>query len=485
MVRLITTCVLIAVVSACQADEVANPKNAQDVLAVEIAGFLAQRPTVVYWVIDESVSMVPQRKAIAKRLDKICNQLNNQQLRSVVVSFGQRVTVVTHSPTTNPNTVINAIEQIPVDDSGVEVPFSAIKEVVRIAKGVQPKGNAIIVVFTDEAGNDASLAEGTSSECRQAGIPVYVVGVPAPFGLDALTIACDPRDQQDVALGVVNRGAESRFLEVVQSATDMPVDSGFGPFSLSMICANTGGRYFRANTADGNIPEEENARGLFGLNKFFSPETMKPYRPSYASRQESDRELATNRAKVALVETAKMAIVNPIASLQMIFPREEDDVFLGLLSEAQKECARNHAKIDGLSARLHAGLPDRAKVQEKRWQAGYDLALGRVLAMKVRADTYDAMLASAKVERKFKDKNSKIWQLVPSEKILLVGETAAIAQQAKALLEKVVAEHPGTPWAYYASEELKTPFGYEWNEGRRVEPPKALPSPPKRQPRRI
>ncbi|MCE9631520.1 MAG: VWA domain-containing protein [Planctomycetia bacterium] len=485
MVRLIATCVLIAVVSACQADEVANPKNAQDVLAVEIAGFLAQRPTVIYWVIDESVSMVPQRKAIAKRLDKICNQLNNQQLRSVVVSFGQRVTVVTHSPTTNLTTVINAIEQIPVDDSGVEVPFSAIKQVVALATGVQPKGNAIIVLFTDEVGNDDSLSERTTEDCRKARIPVYVVGVPAPFGRDELIVACDPRDQQDVALGVVNRGAESRFPEAVHLANDTPVDSGFGPFLLSKICADTGGAYFRANTANGDVSEDENARKEYGLNKFFSPETMKPYRPSYGSREASERELALNRAKSTLVETSRLAIASPIASLQMVFSGEDYRVRNELLGEAQKQCARNHAKIDGLSARLHAGLPDRAKVQEKRWQAGYDLALGRVLAMKVRADTYNMMLAWAKSGMQFKDKNSNTWELVPSDKTLLVGKTAEIARQAKALLEKVVAEHPGTPWAYYASEELKTPFGYEWNERHSVEAPKETPSPPKRQPRRI
>ncbi len=485
MIRLLVAYVLIAVTFACQANEEANPKNAQDVLAVEIAGFLAQRPTVVYWLVDESVSMVPQRKAIAKRLDRIFNQLNNRDLRSVLVSFGRVVTGVTRSPTTSPTAVINAIERIPVDDSGIEQTFSAIQAVVNSAKGVQPKANAIVVVFTDECGNDASRAEEISSECRQAGIPVFVVGVPAPFGLGELTIECDPRDQHDVALGMVNRGPESRFPEVVRLENDMPVDSGFGPFSLSMICATTGGKYFRANTADGNIPEDENARKIFGLNKFFSPEMMKPYRPSYASREVSERELALNRAKRALVETARVAMGGHIASLQMVFPQEDDEAFLGLLSEAQRACAINQPQIENLYARLQAGLSDRKKLEEKRWQAGYDLALGRVLATKARAHTYDMMIARAKSGMKFKDENSNTWKLVPSDKTLLIGQAAEIAKQAQALLEKVVAEHPGTPWAYYASEELKTPFGYEWNERHRAEPPKEIPSPPKRQPRRI
>jgi hypothetical protein len=479
-------CVIVAISFACRADEALKAQKVNDVLAKAIDDSLARRPTVVYWVFDESVSLLAKRKEIAKRLERVFLSINSPGLRNMVMSFGARVHFVTNSPSSDLDIVAKAVEQIPVDDSGVEMTFSAIHEAVRSAKTHRhPKENAMVVLFTDEVGNDHGLLERTSSECRQAGIPVYVVGVPAPFGLEELTIPCDPLDQHDVALGVVNRGPESRFPEVVRLADEMPVDSGFGPFALSMICANTGGRYFRANTPDGNIPEDENARKAFGLNKFFSSETMKPYGPSYASREACDRELALNQAKVALVETAKIAMVRPIASLQMVFPREDDESFMGLLSEAQKACARTHAKIDGLYARLHAGLPDRAKVQEKRWQAGYDLALGRVLAVKVRAEAYNMMLAWVKSGMQFKDKNSNTWELVPSDKTLLFGKTAEIARQAKALLEKVVAEHPETPWAYYASEELKTPFGYEWNERHRVEPPNETPSPPKRQPRKI
>jgi len=32
------------------------------------------------------------------------------------------------------------------------------------------------------------------------------------------------------------------------------------------------------------------------------------------------------------------------------------------------------------------------------------------------------------------------------------------------LLQSVVKEHPGTPWAMLASTELKTPIGWRWKE---------------------
>jgi len=40
----------------------------------------------------------------------------------------------------------------------------------------------MIVVFTDEVGNDVGLCEKTAQYCRNVGVSVYVVGIPAPFG---------------------------------------------------------------------------------------------------------------------------------------------------------------------------------------------------------------------------------------------------------------------------------------------------------------
>jgi len=122
-------------------------------------------------------------------------------------------------------------------------------------------------------------------------------------------------------------------------------------------------------------------------------------------------------------------------------------------------------KIDALYGILAAGLPDRDKVKEKRWQAGYDLALGRVLALKVRTDAYNIMLAQAKAGMKFKDPKSDTWRLEVDNDISAVGsQTEKLALQARMLLNRVVDEHPETPWAHYAAAELRQPLGYRWEE---------------------
>jgi hypothetical protein len=202
-----------------------------------------------------------------------------------------------------------------------------------------------------------------------------------------------------------------------------------------------------------------------GLRYFFDPNVMRDYRPDYLSQAEVDRLLAANRAKRALVDAARAAEVAPMEAPTTTFPREDDGRLVNLLSEAQKKAAVLQPKIDALHGLLAAGLPDRDKIEEKRWQAGYDLALGRVLALKVRTDAYNILLAQAKSGMKFKDPKNDTWVLKPSVDVSKVGsQIERLAKQADELLQRVVADHAGTPWAQMAAEELKSPLGYSWEE---------------------
>ncbi len=75
------------------------------------------------------------------------------------------------------------------------------------------------------------------------------------------------------------------------------------------------------------------------------------------------------------------------------------------LDEAQKAAAIIQPKIDILYSILKEGEKDRDKLVEPRWRAGFDLAYGRVLAVKVRTEAYNAMLARAKNGVKLQDPN--------------------------------------------------------------------------------
>ena len=201
------------------------------------------------------------------------------------------------------------------------------------------------------------------------------------------------------------------------------------------------------------------------LRRFFESDALKAYRPDYVAAAKIDQMIAANKAKKALVEAARSSQISPMDAPTMTFPRVDDGALALLLAEAQKGAAKIQPKIDALYGTLAAGAADRGAIEEKRWQAGYDLAMGRVLAVKIRTDAYNIMLAQAKTGMKFKNPKNDTWVLEPSDDVSATGsQTDKLAKQCRTYLERVVKDHPGTPWAYLAAEELRTPLGYAWTE---------------------
>jgi len=465
----------------------AGAAGAVDRLTLEIAAALEQRPTLVCWVFDQSVSLAGQRQEIASRLERVFDELGlttaaqSNDLFNLVYAYGQRVTPVIDKPTQDVAKVVDAIQQIPIDESGVEMTFTAIGEAAQTAFKARASGpnrrDVMIIAFTDEVGNDEDKADAVAQYCRKQAMRVFVVGVPAPFGRKQNRmkfVEFDPKYAADEQWAVVDQGPESLYPEFVnvrpKNSPDEPIDSGFGPFNLAKVCAETGGIYFAVHAnrgAQGRVSDAATAPMASSLRYFFDPKVMRDYRPDYLPKAEIDRRLAANKAKSALVEAARAAEVSPMDSPQMRFPREDDGKLALLFGEAQKKAAVLEPKIDRIYGILEAGRSDREKIAavEKRWRAGYDLAMGRVLALKVRTNAYNIMLANAKAGMKFKNPKNDTWVLQPSLDVSQVGsQTERLAKLADELLRRVVAEHPGTPWAQMAAEELRMPMGYAWEE---------------------
>ncbi len=458
--------------------------GAVDRLTVEIAASLEQRPTLICWVFDQSVSLAAQRKEIAARLDRVFDELgmnksqaNRPDLLNLVFAYGKGMQQVIEKPTSDADAVVAAIENIAVDDSGVEMTFAAIRAAAERAKLLRigpPRRHVMIVAFTDEVGNDPQLADQTAQVCRTQGIPVYVVGVPAPFGLPQVKmkfVEFDPQYDGGEQWAVVDQGPETLYPEFVRihpREAEEPIDSGFGPFYLSKLCAETGGIYFAVHPnrgARGRVSDAEVAPMASRLRRFFAPDALKAYRPDYVAAVKIDQMIVANKAKKALVEAARSSQISPMDAPTTTFPRVDDGALALLLAEAQKGAAKIQPKIDALYGTLAAGAADRDAIKEKRWQAGYDLSMGRVLAVKIRTDAYNIMLAQAKTGMKFKNPKNDTWVLEPSDDVSATGsQTDKLAKQCRTYLERVVKDHPGTPWAFLAGEELKTPLGYAWTE---------------------
>jgi hypothetical protein len=75
------------------------------------------------------------------------------------------------------------------------------------------------------------------------------------------------------------------------------------------------------------------------------------------------------------------------------------------------------------------------------------------------------MLAALKRGRNFQNPASKAWRLETSKDATEAGSAIqSMVKKADALLKRVIAEHPETPWAEMAKRELETPLGWKWVE---------------------
>lgn len=473
--------------------------GAIDRLTHEILLSLEERKTLVVWVFDQSPSMIKQREEVVERFDKVYRELGvieaaenpafkkhaDKPLLTSIVCFGDKVSLLTEKPTDNLAEIKEAIASIPPDMTGVERIFSAIymsadkyKE-FRIPSGPkkEPERNVMIIAFTDEAGVDQEQGlDSTVNICRRYEMPVYVVGVPAPFGQKQTMVKWvdpDPKFDQTPGWGAVDQGPESFLPERIKlnfagsKEEDDPIDSGFGPFALTRLCYETGGIFFTVHP-NRNVNREVNRREVepysAHIKYFFDPEVMRKYRPDYVSADEYLRRVGQNKARQVLVEAARASALTPMENPTYRFVKRSEAEFANALSDAQKAAAKLEPKVEQLYQHLAQGEADRLNETNLRWQAGYDLAIGRVLAVKVRTEAYNAMLAQAKTGLKFKDEKNNTWVLEPADNISVGSQYEKLAQKSKMYLERVVNDHPGTPWALLAKRELENPIGWEWKE---------------------
>jgi hypothetical protein len=472
--------------------------GAIDRITHEILLSLEERKTLVVWLFDGTASLVPQRRAIHDRFQRIYEELgiieaagkgafakyDEKPLLSSVISFGTGVQLMTKKPTDNVEDLKKAVAEIKNDDSGTENVFSAVYEAAKLyaeyrytsSDEAKPDRNVMLVVFTDEAGSDQTRMEDSIKMCRRWAMPVYVIGVPAPFGKRETMMKWvnpDPKFDQTAGWGVVEQGPESLRPERIKlgfsgsKETDDAMDSGFGPFALTRLCYETGGIYFAVhpNRDTRKAVSRNDTEAYSGyLKYFFDPEVMRRYRPDYLSLNEYDKRVSQNKARWALVSAASNPQLEQMENAKTKFVKSDEAKFAADLSDAQQAAARLDPKVNALYEPLRLGEADRDKETVLRWEAGYDLAMGRTMAVKVRTESYNAMLAAAKRGLKFKDPKNNTWILQPDDEISVGSQMAKMAERAKMYLERVAKEHAGTPWALLAERELKDPLGWKWTE---------------------
>lgn len=491
-------------------DSVKGASGAVDRLTQEFINSLTERKTLVVWVFDQSASLLRQREEIVRRFDKIYEELgileaagheafqqhDEKALLTQVCGFGSTFNAMLKEPTDNLDEIKEAISAIPRDDTGLEYVFSSVIAVAEEYKYLRKikrstgdrERNVLIVVVSDEAGDDMERLDDAVSVCKKYEMPVYVIGVPAPFGREVTEVKWvdpDPQFDQSVQWAPVSQGPESIMSERLKleftggEFGDLEkIDSGFGPFALTRLCYESGGIYFAVHPnrrVGRRVRQFETAEYSASMQYFFDSGKMRRYKPDYVSVKTYMGRLNQNKARYALVQAAQASKTGALQTPVLRFPKLDEAQFVNQVSLAQRTAAILEPKMGELYAILKNGEADRPNETSLRWQAGFDLAYGRVIAAKIRAESYNAMLAMAKTKLKFEDPKNNTWILVPSNSVSTGGQDAKLAEKARLYLTRVVEEHPGTPWAMLAQRELDTPIGWEWKEDFTEPPPPPQP----------
>jgi hypothetical protein len=454
-------------------------EGAVDRLTYEIARHLEQKDVLVVWLMDASLSLVEDRQNVADRLQRVYDELDrlgtvrSDALLNAVVAFGQQMFPMV-DPTEDRAAVIDAMRNVPVDDSGIENVFST---VIAVADRYQPRVSRqrrkmLIIVWTDESGNDYLRVDEAIARCRRLDATVYVVGPSAMFGQErGYRPYVHPEDGRTYQLPL-DRGPDS----IRQERIELPYwfageqlrsfSSGLAPFALARLTLHTGGAYFIRDPEGSSTP--------------YDLKTMLRYAPEYTSVQGYLQAVSRSPLRQAVLQAVEITRSMEFPGTPRLEFEPTGATYAQELLDAQKSVARAIPLLEQALAPFGPKGLEAAYEAERspRWRAWYDYTRGRLLAMRVRAYEYNQHCAQLKGRSpEFVDQKSNRWRFVPDAKLVGGTQSERDAQEAIRLLSRCIEQNPGTPWADMAQRELQYPFGFKVVEAYVAPPPPPPPRP--------
>lgn len=423
-------------------------------------------PTLVVWMFDRSESasrLVTTSLNAAKALhasEDLNTAAKSDKLVTAIIGFGEKSDFLLDPPTGDPSQVAAAFDAVKTESGSKEATFATLKLVLEKYLPVRTKERreVVIAIVTDEPGDDMTVLDDAVTIAQRNAIPIYVVGPSVPLGkalpMQGMMGKAEGNDARTYA-------ADTYFNDWVSFpgsgyGTGDSYDSALGPWSLERLCRESSGLYLSVGTMGTTF---SNRAGREGMAK---------YTPDYLPIAVMQKSLEENRCRKALVEAAKLPPGKSLLNPQTAFPKRGEAETKRMLDKAQLDAAKLEPEVnriyEALAGENNSIEADRAKLTGTRWQVAYDTALGRAAAMKVRVDGYNSMLAALKRGKTFENPNSTTWMLEPSDTIETGSAMQKLADKAKMYLERVQKEHPNTPWAQAAEQELRTPLGWKWRE---------------------
>ena len=474
------------VVNGTTGEAIIQLESALDRVTWEIAQNLEERKVLVVWLLDASGSLRQQRQTISKRLRRIYGELDalresgqiprlDQPLLTGVVSYGMRTHFLTPAPTDRFSVIQQAVSGLTVDESGRENVFTAVRQVMQSWGRYRTRNGRriMLIVVTDESGDDFEAQVSAINLCRRYGTRAYVIGPAAVFGRRKGYVPYLARENGKTYQLPVDLGPETARYELV----DLPfwfdgpqfrnLSAGFPPYALARLVTETGGIYFTTNMTT--------MAGLARVGRF-NAQAMKAFEPDYrfGTPAEFDKDLQKHPLRAAVIRAARLSRQFKPERTPTLDLRVTPANFRQTASTAQQTVARTQYMLDTILSAFPAGLTKQySQEPSARWRMSYALNYGRLLALKVRAMEYNYALANLKGTLTAQDvgRKSNHWIFRPDNTLHYATNYRRTAKQAEELLRRVLAEAPETPWGILAARELRHPFGLRVIQ-RFVPPPK-------------
>lgn len=452
--------------------DVKNIGEALDQLALEILRHLKDHRVTVVWLFDESNSMKDDQQSILEKFDRVSSELKKNidrgqkssgALNHVIVGFGEGLDFVTKKPTLDLDEITRAIKILRTDLSGTEKTMQAITKSVQAYAGLINKDRKMLLVLvTDESGDDGADVEEARQTLTKHNVPLYVLGRQSLFGYEYAHYVYKDPGTQDVYYPLIRRGPETADVEIYQwdglydRWDEQP--SGFAPWELARLTRASGGIYFL-------LPSEEQLR-IRQREKAYSFAQLKEYQPEYDNRLTYVKNRTSHDLRRLLFE-----IITETKSFvyRRNYPIDSAELIQAAAPEIQKATEKLNTLL-AIQKRLEDMKQYRDREPQKRWQAHYDLMLAQTVAFQVKAYEYRALMnqivKKPPIPKQQSTPNLTVTFVVDhaQEPQAAQSETAKKYAEAKRMLQEVITKHPNTPWADLAQDMINRGFSVRLNE---------------------
>ena len=387
-------------------------------IASEAADARKLKQTIIVWLLDRSGDSSTISRIVGSRISSVAKasavrvKKHGSQpapLLNAVVAFGDTVQFLTPEPTEDPYQADSAGGGFADEGKSPRATFAAVNQAADKFLPLRRKGyEMLMVIVGNNFSRDWDQFDAAVPKLRRQEVTVLGIGQAIPFYRQW---HADDRpnavNKVPDSLPLESLGLEGIDLGLPAGQTDIDLtDSGYGPFGLERLCRATQGRFYRIRAGNVSTGWQRGADGDV------EPELLRKYAPDYVSESQYQELLAANGACQALHNAALLPHADPLGGMNMYFARGKDEAALArTITNSQRPAAEKSPAVDHIYDTLAPGDSDRAKLTSPRWQAEWDLAMGRMLAAKVRIDGYNAQLAVVKQGKAFADPSHSMWVL--------------------------------------------------------------------------